>query len=192
MSRLFVLQILLSTYLLIIPFSTHAQVVATGTSASQNHNGLSIGFQGGMYATNQALVFVGTTPYKVNHSIAFRITAGLQWLESYRTERKEWVTFPFATAGIVYRVYEADRLIVVTQAGYVVLFPTASFSSERVSEGFYGTAGLELFFFKGTRVAISYTTDIGLIEHPGRADKLEYKPRYSSGLTIKSGLNFYF
>ena len=109
-------------------------------------------------------------------SLSLRARGGLNWLESYKAQTGDDITYPSFAAALVCQLRFADRVRFYFETGPFVLFPSVKFSDRSSVTGVYLTTGAELFARVKPGIMLSYFLGGGVAVCDAKAEKLENEP----------------
>ena len=155
-------------------------------------NCFSFGVVAGVQGSDSGIGLEATSRPYIGRSLSLRLRGGLNWLESYKSQTGENVTYPSFAAAIVYQIPFAERVRFYFETGPFVLLPSVKFSDRSSVTGFYLTTGAELFARCKPGLMLSYFFGGGLAVCDAKAEKLESQPEYGDGFIFTNGLRFYF
>ncbi|QNL49635.1 hypothetical protein H8S90_23430 [Olivibacter sp. SDN3] len=131
-----------------------------------------------------------TSPYFANGRIAFRLHAGINWMDMPLPDGgSTWQGFFSNRLGVVARKSIIEgKLSTYGEAGGVFMFPHSTFSAESFKSGGYGLIGVA---FNLAPDFVQYL-EIGAMGTGARADRLANSPVYGNGLIIGAGFSHHF
>jgi hypothetical protein len=153
---------------------------------------ISIGASLGIQGLNPEIGIDITSPAFLKKSLAVRIHASTNWLEWYKVQTDDWVTYPELAATLVYNTRPSQRTRLFVEAGPFFLFPSRNFSEKNFEPGFKALAGAEMFITYGPHLTVSYFFGAGLAICNADAERLDNRPTYGDGFIFKNGLRCYF
>ena len=152
----------------------------------------SLGIAAGVQGPDVGIGLDATSRPFLGRSLSLRVRGGVNWLESYKSQTGDDITYPSFAAAIHYQIPFADRVRFYIETGPFVLLPSAKFSDRTSVTGLYLTSGAELFARCKPGLMLSYFFGGGLAICDAKAEKLENQPEYGSGFIFTNGLRFYF
>jgi len=153
---------------------------------------ISVGGSVGIQGLNSGLGIDITSPAFLKKSLSVRIHSSINWLEWYKAQTDDWVTYPELGAALVFNTRPSQRMRLFVEAGPFFIFPSREFSDKNFETGFTGLAGAELFSNNGPHRKVSYFFGGGLAICYAVAEKLDNRPAYGDGFIFKTGLRCYF
>ena len=152
----------------------------------------SLGFVAGVQGSDTGVGLEATSRPLLGKSLLLRVRGGLNWLESYKAQTGDNITYPSFAAAIVYQIPHSERARFYFETGPFVLLPSVKFSDRRSVTGMYLTAGAEFLARCKPGLMLSYFFGAGLAYCDATAEKLENQPEYGDGFIFTNGLRFYF
>ena len=155
-------------------------------------SGISVGASMGIQGLDPGLGIDITSPAFLKRSLAVRIHGSINWLEWYKVQTDDWVTYPELGATFVFNTRPSQRMRLFVEAGPFFLFPSGKFSEKNFESGLTGLAGAEMFGSYGPHLTVSYFFGGGLAICNADAERLDTRPGYGYGFIFKTGLRCYF
>ncbi len=175
-------KIILIYTLLLLHFSLKAQ-------DDQINSGFGIGYQLVQYQNDFGFGLNVASPYFANNRMGVRLKANLMYNQNVIDGLSDWIPYSNISLGLVGVAGKvSERIRLYGEGGLIALFPSNSFSSTDLVIGGYGLFGFEFFFTKGG----NYFIEIGGVGTSARADKVVTEPIYSNGLTLSTGIRFFW
>lgn len=162
------------------------------TSLLRRVSCFSIGIVAGVQGQDTGIGLEATSRPLLGKNLLFRVRGNLNWLESYKVQTGDDITYPSVAAAIVYQIPFAERVRFYIESGPFVIFPSTKFSDRTSATGLYLTSGAELFARVKPGLMLSYFFGGGFSVCDAKAEKLENQPEYGGGFIFTNGLRFYF
>jgi len=153
---------------------------------------VSVGAYAGIQGLDPGLGLDITSPAFLKQRLTVRIHGNINWLEWYKVQTNDWVTYPELGATLVYNTRPSQRMRLYVEAGPFFLFPSREFSDKKFETGFTGLAGAEMFVSYRPHLTISYFFGGGFALCYADAEKLDNRPGYGDGFIFRNGLRCYF
>lgn len=172
-------------------------LLLSNLSFSQEHtlpfeNKFTVAVSGGNYGVDGGIgVEVGSPAFSKSR-FSLRLKANVQWLEQYKTDFDEWVSYNTVGVSWVYNVQVIERTRLFVDLGTFLVIPDSRFSERRSVQGINTSTGVELFLAKKPNPNLSYFVSLGMNYVRAYAEKLEHAPRYNNGFVCTNGFRFYF
>jgi hypothetical protein len=166
-----------------------------------NINGFSIGVKGeanfSQLPNDLRLGISANTPFFLGGWVALRIeadlglTRGIPVTNQTGISNTIWCNYTAYKAGIVMAANRrSDILRPYIEFGYILISPSASFTSDPYAWGLYGILGFDIVFPGDPSGYFFEIGGTGLLSG-GYADQYLGDPPYGSGLTVTLGWRFY-
>jgi len=152
----------------------------------------SLGITAGVQGSDTGIGLEATSRPLLGKSLLLRVRGGLNWLESYKAQTGDNITYPSFAAAVVYQIPHTERVRFYLETGPFVLVPSVKFSDRTSVTGVYITAGAEFFARCKPGLMLSYFLGGGFAYCDAIAEKLENQPAYGRGFVFTNGLRFYF
>jgi hypothetical protein len=178
---------LLTSLLWLISYNSRAQDTFKPTTKS-----FTFGVSGGNTGFDPTLGIEIGTPTFSKERFCVRIKANISWLERFKADFDNWVSYHSFGISFIYNTQVVDRSRFYIDMGANLIVPNAKFATNKNIEAISGLAGVELFIFTKPDLNVSYYFGGGFSYAQAYADKMENKPRYSNGVVFNNGLRFYF
>ncbi len=148
-----------------------------------------IGYQILQYQKDFGFGLNYTTPKFYNDSLALRIKSSLIYNENVQNSETVWSQYSNLSLGLVGNAGNVENNVrTYWETGLLVVFPATDISDKKSVFGIYSLFGFEFYGYPD----FSYFAEIGGVAINCVAEKSVNKPIYSNGLSISSGLRFYF
>lgn len=175
-------KIILISILLTVHFSLKAQKEELNT-------GFGIGYQLVQYQQDFGFGINAVSPYFANKRIGIRLKTNLMYNQNVIDGLSDWTPYGNVSLGVIGVAGKvSERIRLYGEGGFIALLPANEFSSTNFEFGGYGLFGFEFFFNKGG----NYFIEIGGVGIGATADKVATQPIYSNGLTISTGIRFFW
>jgi hypothetical protein len=156
---------------------------------SQINTGFGLGYQLVQYQEDFGFGINAVSPYFANNRVGVRVKANLMYNQNVIDGLSDWTPYANVSLGVIGVAGKvSERIRLYGEGGFIALLPSDSFSSTNFEFGGYGLFGFEFFFNKGG----NYFIEIGGIGTGATADKVATQPIYSNGLTISTGIRFFW
>ncbi len=169
--------------------------ITTGIKAQSNvqpnemSTALSLGFQLNQFQNDFGLGAQLTTPYFFYDRMAVKTRANLMFLEHIEGNAYTWTPYTNISLGLVGTSARVSNFMhLYGEGGVLLILPADNFSSQDAVVGGYGIFGFEFYLFSSG----NYFIEIGGVGSGATADKIPFNPIYSNGLSISTGLRFFF
>jgi hypothetical protein len=181
--------ILVGSIMSVLPMVGYTQM---DTALLRRVRCFSLGIAAGVQGPDVGIGIDATSRPFLGRSLSLRVRGGVNWLESYKSQTGDNVTYPSLAAAIHYQIPFTDRARFYVETGPFVLFPSIKFSDRTSVTGIYLTSGAEFFARCKPGLMLSYFFGGGLAICDAKAEKLENQPEYGEGFIFTNGLRFYF
>jgi len=153
------------------------------------NQGIGLGYQLVQYQDDFGFGLNVITPYFADENIAVRLKANLMYNQNVLDGISTWLPYSNVSLGLIGVAGKAgEKIRLYGEGGIIGLMPPKQFSSESFTFGGYGLFGFEFFFGEMG----NYFIEIGGMGIGATADKLPTEPIFSNGLTISTGVRFFF
>ena len=176
------------TFLVLILLMVFGLIEVANAQEEKISNEFGMGFQLSQYQNDFGLGLNVTSPYFVHNKIAVRLRGNLMFNEHVKNNETTWTPYFNISLGLIGVAGKVgDYIRLYGEGGFIGLFPSGEFSSEKFVFGGYGLFGFEFYMYsKG-----SYFIEIGGIGTGAIADNITNKPIYSNGLLISTGFRIH-
>ncbi|MHB8259929.1 MAG: hypothetical protein ACYDCN_09010 [Bacteroidia bacterium] len=185
-----------SAFLMLNSPNAEAQSTPDSLQQSTRFNKFAIGYNLTQYQNEFGIGLNFTSPYIAHHSMAFRLTGTVQWLQATVVDPVPGPTVYMATWSpyAAFRLSVVSRNFIITnkisiysEGGVVMLLPNPSFSSKSTQFGGFGVLGFEFHLSPRWTQFI----EAGGIGTGAVADKAIGKPIYCNGFLLNVGFRVY-
>lgn len=153
------------------------------------NKGVGVGYQLSQYQQDFGFGISASTPYFLKDKLAFRLKTNMMYHQNVLEENTIWIKYSNASFGLIGvsgMINEKIRLY--GEGGIIGIFPSSKMSSQKAYFGGYGLFGFEFFFTNSG----NYFIEIGGVGSEATANEIATRPIFSNGLTISTGIRFFF
>ena len=153
------------------------------------NTGFGIGYQLVQYQQDFGFGLNLTSPMFAGNNIGVRIKGNVMYNQNVVSGKSRWMQYGNVSLGMIGTGGHINDVIrLYGEGGVILIVPSSQFSSESTVIGGYGNFGFEFFFAPSG----NYFIEIGGMGTGATADKITTAPIYSNGLTVSTGIRFFF